>query len=108
MEADCFRNRQQRFSYLVAKENARRIKQDPTLLAEGRRHLDARLPEFAAGADLWRRLLDEGADAVAAALVERSATGDYVRETAPSFGGLPARTRAALLARAATPLERTQ
>ena len=36
--------------------------------------------------------------------MDRSAWGDWVRETAPSFGGLPARTRTWLLRLSTAPL----
>ena len=92
MEADGFRDRTQRYSYLVACENARRILADPAVLEAGRRHLErfsAGNPHRRDGYALWSALLDDGAAAVTARLTERGERGDYTRETAPSFGGLP-------------------
>lgn len=107
MEADGFRDRNQRYGYLVACENARRILLDPAVLEGGRRHLDrftAGDPHRRHGYVLWSALFDEGAEAVAARLTERGARGDYTRETAPSFGGLPGPVRARLLADARVPI----
>ena len=92
MEADEFRDRNRRYSFLIACENARRILADPSVLEAGRRHLDRftrGVPQRRHGYALWSALLDEGAEAVAARLTGRGERGDYARETAPSFGGLP-------------------
>ena len=107
MEPDGFHSRNQRFSYLVARENARRILDDPAVLKAGQAHLDRFSrpdPHQRDGCAIWRRLLGDGQQAVAAALMDRSAWGDWVRETAPSFGGLPARTRTRLLRLSTVPL----
>ena len=107
MEPDGFHSRSQRFSYLVACENARRIRDDPAILEAGKAHLDRFSrpdPHQRDGYALWLRLLEDGQQAVAAALMDRSAWGDWVRETAPSFGGLPARTRTRLLRLSTVPL----
>ena len=107
MEADGFRDRNQRYSYLVACENARRILADALVLETGRRHLDRfcrDVPQRSHGYALWSALLDKGAEAVAVRLTERGELGDYTRETAPSFGGLPGPVRVRLLAEARAPL----
>lgn len=107
MDRDGFRDRNHRYSYLVARENARRIAADPSVLEAGRRHFDRfsrDAPHGRDGSALWSALLDAGAEAVAERLTERSARGDYARETAPSFGGLPGPVRARLLAEARKPL----
>lgn len=107
MEADGFRDRNQRYGYLVARENARRVLADPAVLEGARRHLErfcAGVPQRRHGYDLWSALLDAGAEAVAARLTERGERGDDARETAPSFGGLPGPVRARLLAEARAPL----
>lgn len=107
MEADGFRDRNQRYGYLVACENARRILADPSVIETGRRHLDrfARgVPQRRDSYAHWSALLDEGAETVAARLTERGERGDYTRETAPSFGGLPGPVRTRLLAEARSPL----
>lgn len=107
VEADGLHDRNRRYSYLVARENARRILANPALLESGRRHLErfsAGDPHQRHGYALWTALLDEGAVAVAARLTERGERGDYARDTAPSFGGLPGRVRARLLAEARSPL----
>lgn len=108
MEADGFRDRNQRYGYLVACENARRVLVEPAVLEGARHHLErfcAGRPERRHGYALWSALLDEGAAAVAARLTERGARGDDARENAPSFGGLPGPVRARLLAEARTPLD---
>ena len=108
MDPDGFRDRNQRYGYLVACENARRILADPAVLEAGRRHLERftrGVPQRRHAHALWSALLDAGAAAVAARLTERGGRGDYARETAPSFGGLPGPVRARLLAGARAPLD---
>lgn len=107
MEADGFWDRNQRFSYLVALENARRIRQDPTLIAVASSHLErftAEDPRQAVGYALWKDLLTKPPEEITARLVERSEAGDYARQTAPSFGALPPKVRSELIAAARTPL----
>jgi hypothetical protein len=108
MEDDGFRDRNQRYGYLVARENARRLLADPSVLEGARRHLErfcAGIPQRRRSYELWSALLEEGAAAVAARLTERGARGDDARETAPSFGGLSGPVRARLLAEARAPLD---
>ena len=98
MDPDGFRDRNHRYSYLVACENARRIVEDPQCLVAARQHLDRfsrNDPAQRAGFMLWSKLLDDDPEIIAARLTERGEPGDYTRETAPSFGGLsgPARSR---------------
>jgi hypothetical protein len=109
MEDDGFRDRHHRYSYLVACEIARRIVEDPTLVESGRRHLlrfsrpdPAQREAYA----LWERLIDQPVSLIAERLTERSARGDYTRETAPAFGHLPGPVRSRLLreARSSLPL----
>ena len=91
----------------MACENARRIAEDPEILKSARRHLDRFSrddPHQRHGYALWSALLDEGSGTVIARLTERSERGDYARQTAPSFGGLDAATRARLLMQARSPL----
>lgn len=106
MEDDGFRDRHHRYSYLVACEIARRIVEDPTLIDSGRRHL-ARFsrgnPAQRHGYRLWERLIEEPADRIAERLTERTARGDYTRETAPAFGHLPGPVRTRLLQEARSP-----
>lgn len=107
MEADGFYDRNHRFSYLVARENARRIAQDPAVAEVGRRHLEAFSGQEPAQRDgylLWLGIFDLGPEEVVRRLLERSPRGDYARQTAPSFGALPARTRVRLLRLAREPL----
>ena len=106
MDADEFRDRSHRYSYLVACETARRLQEDAGLIEVGRQHLEAfqaGRPEYRRGYELWLSLLQAGVPTIVSALTARSPAGDYARETAPSFGGLPARIRTRLLAKAATP-----
>ena len=94
------RDRHQRYSFLVARENARRILADPSLIERGRRHLEQFIrpdPSQRDGYALWADLILEPAAVIAARLVERSPRGDYTRETAPAFGHLPGPLRARLL-----------
>lgn len=105
---DGFWDRNHRFRYLVARENARRIRQEPDLLQIGLAHLERFArddPHQAAGYQLWRALLAQGAEAVAARLEARTPEGEYARDTAPSFGALPAPLRAALVRRSKCPVE---
>ena len=97
------RGRNHRFSRLVGIENARRVLEQPEVLRSARAHLDRFSkgdPGQADGYALWDRLLGQGPEAVAAALRDPSPWGDYARETAPSFGGLPAPVRASLIRQA--------
>ncbi len=108
MDRDGFRDRSDRFSYLVARENARRIAADPGLLDHARRHLarfSAPDPWQRDGVALWSAILDAGPGEVVRRLLDRSAEGDYARQTAPSFGALPAQMRARLAQNAARPIE---
>ena len=107
METDGFRNRQHRFSYLIAIEHAKRIRLDPSLLNAASRFMDGLQPDCRAGEERWRRLLAAGVEPVVAALADRSEEGDLTRETAPAFGGIPAPTRRALLALSYSPLDAT-
>ena len=107
MDPDGFRDRNHRYSYLVACENARRLAEDPQRLVAARHHLDRFSrddPAQREGYSLWSALLDEGFGVVAARLTERGERGDYARETAPSFGGLPGPVRARLSREAREPL----
>lgn len=109
MERDGFRDRNQRYGYLVARETARRIVEDPSRIEAGRRHLERFArddPHQSRGYALWAALLDAGPALVAARLVERGERGDDARETAPSFGGLPGPVRLRLLKEARSPLSR--
>ena len=75
MDPDGFRDRNHRYSYLVACENARRLAADPRLLETARHHLDRFSRDDPAQRDayaLWSALLDAGAEGVADFLNERS------------------------------------
>ena len=99
MDPDGFRDRNHRYSYFVACENARRLAEDPGRLVAARHHLDRFSRDDPSQRDaysLWSALLDAGAEAIAARLIERGERGDYTREPAPSFGGLPGPVRARL------------
>ena len=107
MEQDGFHDRNHRYSYLVACENARRIAEDPQILRSARCHLDRFSrddPHQKHGYALWSALLDEAPGTVIARLTERSERGDYARQTAPSFGGLPCPVRTRFLKQARVPL----
>lgn len=107
MEPDGFIDCSQRFSYLLACENARRVATDPALLDAASAHLERFSqpdPHQRRGYEMWRALLDGPVDAVVAILVERSTRADYARETAPAFPGLPVATRTELLRLSRSPL----
>lgn len=92
-------SRTRRFSALIAGENARRVLEDPAVLAGAKAHLDRFSkgdPHQRDGYALWSGLLAQGPEA-AAALRDPSPQGDYARETAPSFGGLPPALRTRFL-----------
>lgn len=108
MEVDGFWDRNHRFSYLVAVEIAHRIQGNPGLLVTALTHLERFAsgdPRQAKGYALWRHLLTRTPEEIISRLVERSESGDYVRQTAPSFGALPANVRSRLVAAARRPLE---
>jgi hypothetical protein len=107
MERDGFIDRSQRFSYLLACENARRIAADGDLLSIASEHLERFArddPRQRDGYVLWRKLLDGPREAIVAILTERSAEGNYARETAPVFPGLPVAVRTHLLRLARQPI----
>ena len=107
VDPDGFRDRNHRYSYLVACENARRLLEDPRYLVSARLHLQRFSRDDPAQRDgfaLWSVLLDADPQSVAARLTERGERGDYTRETAPSFGGLPGPVRARLSRQAQEPL----
>ena len=71
MESDGFCDRNHRFGYLVACEVARRITEDPSVLAAGRRHLDRfsrHDPHQKDGYTLWSALLDQSPETIVARL----------------------------------------
>ena len=107
MDPDGFRDRNHRYSYLVACENARRLVDDPQRLVAARHHFDRfsrNDPAQRDGVALWSALFVADPGTIAARLTERGERGDYTRETAPSFGGLPGPTRARLSREAGAPL----
>lgn len=93
-------SRSRRFSYLIACENARRVMDDPGVLAGAKAHLDRFSkgdPHQGDGYALWSGLLAQGPGPVAAALRDMTPQGAYARATAPSFWGLPPAVRTRLL-----------
>ncbi len=98
-----FRDRHGRVDYLKAREEARRVRDDPSLLDSARLFLRERVwPDEHARphAERWLALLDEGAERVAERLVEDSPQRQLAREARPPFGkGLPPRDVLRLLAR---------
>ena len=102
-EPDGFWDRNQRFNYLVARENARRIVSDPGVVACKLAHLEkfaANDPGQAKSYRMWKALLALRAAQIAAQSTERSDHGDCVRATAPAFGALAPSVRAELLRKA--------
>ncbi len=107
-DGDGFPDRHRRYAFLVYREIAGRIIDDPGLVELGREHLDrfaARDPRQRDAFAVWDALLKEPASTIAARLTERSADGDYLRETAPAFGALPGSVRQRLLLQARSPLK---
>ena len=107
MAQDGFRDRNDRFSFLIARENARRITHDPAVAEAGRQHL-AKFsipdPHQRAGVALWLQIFEKGPAEVVRCLLDRSPAGDYARQTAPSFGALPADLRKRLAIASCQPL----
>jgi hypothetical protein len=96
-----FHDRHDRIDYLKACEVARRIVQDPSLIADARDFLETWMltdPQQRAHALTWRALLQRLPAEIAAALVEDTPRGQALRETRPVFGkGLSSREVVALL-----------
>jgi hypothetical protein len=99
-----FRDRHERLKYLKACETARRIVDDPGLIEEARRFVEAAMapdPRQHAYTLMWRELLSRLSEEIAAALVEDSERGQLLRDTSPVFGkGFTSREVVALLDRA--------
>ena len=104
-----FRDRHERLKYLKACETARRIVQNPDLVAQARRFVEKAMapdPHQAAYTAVWREWLDRPAPEIAAALVEDSERGQLLRDTSAVFGpGFTSREIVALMERdrASTP-----
>ena len=85
---DSFHDRHDRIAYAKACAVARRLREDPSLVAEGRAWLErfvAPDPHQAKALLAWRRVLDLPAEAIADLLEEDSAEAQWLRETRPVF-----------------------
>jgi hypothetical protein len=96
-----FHDRHDRIDYLKACGVARRIVQDPSLIADARDFVETWMltdPHQRAHALTWRALLRCDPAEIAAALIEDTPRGQALRETRPVFGkGLSSRQVVALL-----------
>jgi hypothetical protein len=95
-----FRDRNHAFSYLVACHNAAKLLNDPATLDAARLHLEMFTrddPSQRHSYALWSVLLDQSAAEIAERMTQNTPDGDFVRETAPSFGVIPSQTRADLI-----------
>jgi hypothetical protein len=96
-----FRDRHDRLAYLKAREDARRILADPSLLDSARRFVEQAIAPHEnqrAHAARWREVLALPPEQIAALLVEDSPRGQLLRETRPVFGrGLSSQDVARLL-----------
>jgi hypothetical protein len=97
-----FRDRHDRLADLKAREDARRILADPSLLDSARRFIEDALAPHEnqrAHAARWREILSLPPEQITALLVEDSPRGQLLRETHPVFGrGLASQDVARLLA----------
>jgi hypothetical protein len=98
-----FHDRHEWIDYLKAREVARRIVADPSIIKDARRFVARHMapdPHQSEYASMWRELLSRSPAEIAAALTEDSPRGRLVRETRPVFGnGLTSREVADLIAR---------
>ena len=80
---------------------ARRIVADPSLIADARQFVAARMlpdPHQRRYAQMWQELLSRPPAEIATALLEDTPRGALLRETRPAFGkGLTSREVAALI-----------
>ncbi|WP_158928640.1 hypothetical protein [Acidisphaera sp. S103] len=97
----CFCDRHDRVDYLKVCEVARRIVDDPLLIATARDFVETVMladPHQRIHAEMWRALLRRSPAEIAEALVEDTPRGQLLRETRPVFGkGLSSREVVALL-----------
>ncbi len=101
MMKTCFCDRHDRVDYLKVCEVARRIVDDPLLIATARDFVETVMladPHQRIHAEMWRALLRRSPAEIAEALVEDTPRGQLLRETRPVFGkGLSSREVVALL-----------
>jgi hypothetical protein len=87
-----FHDRHHAFEFLVGCEVARRLLEDPSLIAVARLKLEDQLGDVPSHRDaynLWSKLLELPVDEVARRLCLNDEEGDYIRQTSPSFIALP-------------------
>jgi hypothetical protein len=96
-----FHDRHEWIDFLKAREVARRILADPSMIADAMQFVARRMvpdPHQRDYAIIWREMLSRSPAEIAAALTEDSPRGRLLRETAPVFGkGLTSREVAELL-----------
>jgi hypothetical protein len=95
-----FYDRYEKRSYLAAREVARRILNEPSLLEAGREYLERFMrsdPHQALHYELWNRLLRLPPEEIVWRLLEDSERGALLRDTYPVFVVLPQEARAELI-----------
>lgn len=91
-----FHDRHERRVYALIDETCRRILADPGLIEVARAHLEKFMaddPHQRPYYLLWRQMLDRAPDQIVASLLEDTPEGNILRETMPSFGGIPVEDR---------------
>ncbi len=102
-----FHDRHEWIDFLKAREMARRLVADPSMIADAQRFVATRMlpdPHQRDYALLWQEVLSRPPAEIAAALTEDSPRGQLLRETRPVFGkGLRSRDVAELIEHADAP-----
>jgi hypothetical protein len=100
-----FYDRHHAFEFLVGCEVARRLLEDPSLIAMARIKLEEHLggiPNHRDAYNLWSKLIELPVEEVARKLSQNDDEGDYIRQTMPSFIALPTDVRWKLIEEART------
>jgi len=87
-------------SLALHREVAVKLRENPELLDDARRRVEQWVADGsvdAAWAESWKRILDEGLDAVVAVLTDSNPTAHDLRQVSPFAGVLDPRTRWAIL-----------
>ena len=95
-----FYDRYEKRSYFIAREVARRILDDPSLLAVGREYLERFMrpdPHQSEHYGLWNQMLRLSPEEIARRLLEDTERGALLRDTYPVFVVLPQEARAELV-----------
>ena|ERR1039458_3894419 len=95
-----FYDRNHAFQYLVGREIARRLVDDPSLIETAKLSLKKHAgsdPQNNHSYRVWSKLLQNSVDEIAKQLSQNDAHGDLVRQTRPPFIALPPSIRVQLL-----------